>query len=41
MIIEEEKRSINDDMCVIRKMVKDERVVYGGGEEEIDCEIEK
>ncbi|KAH3703820.1 T-complex protein 1 subunit epsilon-like [Dreissena polymorpha] len=39
MIVEEAKRSIHDALCVIRNIVKDERVVYGGGAPEISCSL--
>merc|ERR1711972_979618 len=35
MIIEEAKRSLHDALCVARNLIKDSRVVYGGG----SCEI--
>ena len=38
-IVEEAKRSIHDALCVIRNIVKDERVVYGGGAPEISCSL--
>ena len=38
-IIEEAKRSMHDALCVIRNLVKDNRVVYGGGAAEIACSI--
>jgi T-complex protein 1 subunit epsilon len=31
MIVEEAKRSLHDAMCVVRNLIKDNRVVYGGG----------
>eukprot|EP01135_Chromosphaera_perkinsii_P001624 Nk52_evm1s208 gene=Nk52_evmTU1s208 len=37
MIIEEAKRSLHDALCVVRNLVKDNRVVYGGGAAEISC----
>eukprot|EP00118_Oscarella_pearsei_P024915 m.307112 g.307112 ORF g.307112 m.307112 type:complete len:540 (+) comp41911_c0_seq1:71-1690(+) len=37
MIIEEAKRSIHDALCVVRNLVRDSRVVYGGGSAEIAC----
>eukprot|EP00123_Amoebidium_parasiticum_P009231 comp19346_c1_seq1/m.22272 comp19346_c1_seq1/g.22272 ORF comp19346_c1_seq1/g.22272 comp19346_c1_seq1/m.22272 type:complete len:537 (-) comp19346_c1_seq1:25-1635(-) len=37
MVIEEGKRSIHDALCVVRNLVKDNRVVYGGGSAEISC----
>lgn len=39
MIIEEAKRSMHDALCVVRNLVKDDRVVYGGGACEIACSI--
>jgi len=37
MIIEEAKRSLHDAICVVRNLVRDNRVVYGGGAAEIAC----
>merc|ERR1711881_171551 len=39
MIVEEAKRSMHDDLCVVRNLVRDNRVVYGGGASEISCAI--
>jgi len=39
MIIEEAKRSIHDALCVIRNLVRDDRIVYGGGAAEISCSL--
>jgi len=39
MIIEEGKRSIHDAICVIRNLVRDNRIVYGGGAAEIACSL--
>jgi len=39
MVIEEAKRSLHDAMCAIRNMVRDNRVVYGGGATEIACSL--
>lgn len=39
MIIEEAKRSIHDAICVIRNLVRDNRIVYGGGAAEIACSV--
>ena len=36
-IVEEAKRSIHDAICVVRNLVKDPRVVYGGGAADISC----
>ncbi|KAJ3089705.1 T-complex protein 1 subunit epsilon [Quaeritorhiza haematococci] len=35
MIIDEAKRSLHDAMCVVRNLVRDNRIVYGGGAAEI------
>jgi T-complex protein 1 subunit epsilon len=39
MIVEEAKRSLHDAMCVTRNLIKDNRIVYGGGSAEIACGI--
>lgn len=39
MIVEEGKRSIHDALCVIRNLVKNNKIVYGGGSAEIACSI--
>lgn len=39
MIIDEAKRSLNDALCVVRNLVKDNRIVYGGGAAEISCSL--
>ncbi|KDE07529.1 T-complex protein 1 subunit epsilon [Microbotryum lychnidis-dioicae p1A1 Lamole] len=39
MIIDESKRALHDALCVVRNLVKDNRVVYGGGAAEIACSI--
>ncbi|XP_057292403.1 T-complex protein 1 subunit epsilon-like [Hydractinia symbiolongicarpus] len=39
MIVEEAKRSIHDALCVIRNLVRDNRIVYGGGAAEISCAL--
>jgi len=39
MIVQEAKRSIWDAMCVIRNLVRDNRIVYGGGSNEISCAV--
>ncbi|GAB6019250.1 T-complex protein 1 subunit epsilon [Chamberlinius hualienensis] len=39
MIVEEAKRSIHDALCVIRNLVRDSRIVYGGGAAEISCAL--
>ena len=39
MIVDEAKRCIHDALCVVRNMIKDPRIVYGGGASEIACSI--
>ncbi|CAN8073853.1 unnamed protein product [Agarophyton chilense] len=39
MIIEEAKRSIHDALCVVRNLIRDNRIVYGGGSIEIACSV--
>lgn len=38
-IIDEAKRSLHDALCVVRNLVRDNRVVYGGGAAEIACSL--
>lgn len=39
MIIEEAKRSIRDALCTVRNVVKDNKILYGGGAAEISCAL--
>ncbi|SCU99254.1 LADA_0H18558g1_1 [Lachancea dasiensis] len=39
MIVEEAKRALHDSLCVVRNLVKDSRVVYGGGAAEVTMSI--
>jgi T-complex protein 1 subunit epsilon len=39
MIIDEAQRSLHDAICVVRNLVRDNRVVYGGGAAEIACSL--
>ncbi|XP_043234230.1 T-complex protein 1 subunit epsilon-like [Amphibalanus amphitrite] len=39
MVIEEAKRSLHDALCVVRNLVRDDRIVYGGGAAEISCAL--
>lgn len=39
MIVEEAKRSLHDAMCVARNLIKNNRIVYGGGSAEITCAL--
>uniref|UniRef100_T1D3W9 T-complex protein 1 subunit epsilon n=1 Tax=Psorophora albipes TaxID=869069 RepID=T1D3W9_9DIPT len=39
MITAEAKRSIHDALCVVRSLIRDSRIVYGGGAAEISCSL--
>lgn len=39
MIIDEAKRSMHDALCVVRNLVCDNKIVYGGGAAELSCAI--
>ncbi len=39
MIVEEAKRSLHDAMCVVRNLIRSNRIVYGGGAAEIACSL--
>ena len=39
MIVEEAKRSIHDALCAVRNLVRNDKVVYGGGAAEISCAL--
>jgi len=39
MIVEEAKRSMHDALCVVRNLVRDNRIVYGGGAAELACAV--
>eukprot|EP00735_Rhodelphis_limneticus_P008382 TRINITY_DN2132_c0_g1::TRINITY_DN2132_c0_g1_i1::g.12757::m.12757 TRINITY_DN2132_c0_g1::TRINITY_DN2132_c0_g1_i1::g.12757 ORF type:complete len:552 (+),score=147.84,sp/O04450/TCPE_ARATH/71.21/0.0,Cpn60_TCP1/PF00118.19/5.9e-147 TRINITY_DN2132_c0_g1_i1:47-1657(+) len=39
MIIEEAKRALHDALCAVRNLVRDNRIVYGGGSAEISCSL--
>lgn len=38
-IIDEAKRSMHDALCVVRNLVCDNKIVYGGGASELSCAI--
>ncbi len=38
-MIDEAKRSLHDAMCVVRNLIRDSRIVYGGGAAEISCSL--
>lgn len=37
--MDEAKRALHDALCVVRNLVKDGRVVYGGGAAELSCAV--
>ena len=39
MMIDEAERSLHDAMCVTRNLIKDNRIVYGGGAAEVACAL--
>lgn len=39
MLIEEAKRSIHDSICAVRNLIRDNRIVYGGGSAEVSCSL--
>lgn len=39
MVVDEAKRSLHDAMCVARNLIRDNRIVYGGGAAEVSCSI--
>ncbi|CDK26790.1 unnamed protein product [Kuraishia capsulata CBS 1993] len=39
MIVDEGIRALHDSLCVVRNLIRDNRVVYGGGAAEIACSI--
>lgn len=39
MVVDELVRALHDALCVVRNLVRDQRVVYGGGAAEIACSI--
>ena len=40
MIIDEAKRSIHDALCVVRNLIKCNKIIYGGGSAELACALE-
>lgn len=39
MIVEEAKRALHDALCAVRNMLRDGRIVYGGGAAEVSCSL--
>lgn len=40
MIVDEAKRSLHDALCIVRNLIKCNKIVYGGGSIEIACALE-
>jgi T-complex protein 1 subunit epsilon len=39
MVVDEAKRCLHDALCVVRNMIRDPRIIYGGGAAEISCSL--
>lgn len=39
MIVDESIRSLHDSLCVVRNLIKDNKIVYGGGAVETSCSL--
>ena len=39
MIVEEAKRCLHDALCVVRNIIKEPIIVYGGGAAEVSCSL--
>jgi T-complex protein 1 subunit epsilon len=39
MACDEAKRSLHDALCVVRNLIKNNKIVYGGGSAELACSI--
>ncbi|CAH2355368.1 T-complex protein 1 subunit epsilon [[Candida] railenensis] len=39
MIVDEGVRALHDSICVVRNLIRDNRVVYGGGAAELTCSL--
>ena len=39
MIVDEAKRCLHDALCVVRNMIKEPKIVYGGGASEVSCSL--
>jgi T-complex protein 1 subunit epsilon len=39
MIVDEAKRSIHDAICVVRNLIRDNKIVYGGASSELSCAL--
>jgi len=39
MIVDEAKRSLHDALCVVRNLIRFNKIVYGGGSSELACSL--
>ncbi len=39
MVVDEAERSLHDALCVTRNLIRDNRIVYGGGSAEVSCAL--
>jgi len=39
MIVDEARRSIHDAICVVRNLIRNNTIVYGGGSAELSCAL--
>jgi T-complex protein 1 subunit epsilon len=39
MIVDEAKRSLHDSLCVVRNLIKCNKIIYGGGSAELACAL--
>lgn len=39
MLVDEAKRNLHDALCVVRNLIRDNRIVYGGGSAELACAL--
>jgi len=39
MIVDEAKRSLHDALCVVRNLIRCNKIIYGGGSAELACSL--
>jgi len=39
MIVDKAKRCLHDGLCVVRNMLKNPKIVFGGGDTEVSCSL--
>jgi len=40
MIVDEAKRSLHDSLCVVRNLIRCNKIIYGGGSAELACALD-